>query len=91
MSLICICLTRQVERLQTAENGDLSIYLQNYRWRLEIKTPVGMPAPNPNAKKPIFTAEDVSDQMTTDETVANKRNKTAMIMRELFDFILGSP
>ena len=46
-----------------------------------------MPAPYPNAKKPILAAVDTSDQITTDETVANSRNKTAMMMRKLFDFI----
>jgi hypothetical protein len=50
-----------------------------------------MPAPNPKAKKPIFTAEDTSAQITTDETVANNRNSIAMMMRKLFDFIFGSP
>ena len=53
--------------------------------------PVVMPAPYPNAKKPILAAMDTFDQITTDETVANNRNMTAMMMRELFDFILGSP
>ena len=53
--------------------------------------PVVIPAPYPNAKKPILAAVDTSDQITTDETVANNRNMTAMMMRELFDFILGSP
>jgi len=53
--------------------------------------PVGMPAPYPKAKKPILAAVDISAQMTTEETAANKRNKTAIMMRLLFDFILGSP
>ena len=53
--------------------------------------PVGMPAPYPRAKKPILAAVDTSDQITTDETVANNRNMTAMMMMELFDFILDSP
>jgi len=50
-----------------------------------------MPAPNPNAKRPILTAEAISDQITTDETVANNRNKTAIMIRLLFDFIFDSP
>jgi len=54
-------------------------------------TPVGMPAPYPKAKKPILAAVDMSDQMTIDETTANKRNKTAIMMSLLLDFILDSP
>jgi hypothetical protein len=34
-----------------------------------------MPAPNPNAKKPILAAEDISNQMTTDATVANNKTR----------------
>ena len=52
--------------------------------------PVGMPAPYPKAKKPILAAVDTSDQITTDETVANNRNSIAMMMRVLFDFIIFS-
>jgi hypothetical protein len=50
-----------------------------------------MPAPYPKAKKPILAAVDISAQIITDETVANNRNSIAMMMRKLFDFILGSP
>jgi len=59
--------------------------------RLAINVPAAIPAPKPKANIPILTGEDTSPQMATEAAVANIRNRSAVPIKALLDFILYSP
>src|SRR5215216_1959578 len=55
--------------------------------RLAIRVPTMIPAANPKANIPIFTGDDTLPHSTTDAETAITRNRSAVAISALFDFI----
>jgi hypothetical protein len=66
---------------------DYTIYFE----RLAINVPIAMPAPKPKANIPIFIGEGMLPHNETEAATAMIRNRSAVPVNALFDFILVSP
>jgi hypothetical protein len=73
----------------TPFSWNTSLYNHVCFLRRAISVPAAMPAPNPKANMPILTGDETSPQIVTDAEAANIKNKSAMMMTVLFDFIFA--